>query len=67
MSVCSCKCMKTTADSHDKSNKNEIYIDLSDRIIEYDVFDTDKSIIDSNDYVRAELDITLTLNKMVVT
>ena len=67
MSVCTSKCMKTTADSKDKFNKNEIYIDISDKIIEYDIFDTDKSVVESNDYVKSELDITLTLNKMVIT
>ena len=46
MSVCS-QCMKTTADSNETDNKT-IYVNISDSSIEYDIFDSGKSIVDSN-------------------
>ena len=48
MSVCS-QCVKTTADSKDNYDKT-IFLNLLDSYIEYDIFDTDKSIVASNNY-----------------
>ena len=48
MSVC-CSCVKTTADSKEKHDKT-IFLNMSDSYIEYNIFDTDQSIIESNDY-----------------
>ena len=49
MSVCCSQCVKTTADSNEKNNKT-IFLNISDIYIEYNIFDTDKSVVESNSY-----------------
>ena len=46
MSVC-CQCVKTTADSEDKYNKT-IFLNLSDSYLDNNIFDSDQSIVESN-------------------
>ena len=65
MSVC-CMCIKTTADSKILLNKNEFFLDISDSFIEYDIFDTDHSVIDSNEYIESDIDITSQLNNITM-
>ena len=49
MSVCNSACIKTTADS--KENYSSIFfLNVSDNLIEYNIFDTDNSIVDSNNF-----------------
>ena len=46
MSVCG-QCVKTTADSNDKYDKT-MFLDLYDLYIEYNIFSTEQSIVESN-------------------
>ena len=48
MSVCN-QCLKTTADSNEKNDRT-MFLNLSDSYVEYAIFDTDMSIVESNDY-----------------
>ena len=48
MSVC-CQCVKTTADSEENNDKT-IFLNISDSYIQYDIFDTDQSVVESNNY-----------------
>ena len=48
MSVCS-QCVKTIADSKDNFDKT-FFLNLSDSYIQYDVFDSDQSVVESNIY-----------------
>lgn len=52
MSVC-CQCIKTTADSS-QNYDNTIFINIDELYIEYDIFDSDKSIVESNTYEETE-------------
>ena len=62
MSVCS-MCIKTTADSIEKYDKT-LFVDISDSYIEYNIFDTDKSVVDSN-YLQQD-DISLKFSKIKI-
>ena len=46
MSVCN-QCIKTTADSNVKYDKT-IFLDISESYIEYNIFDSGNSIVESN-------------------
>ena len=60
-------CMKTTADSSWKKQCNEIIMDITDIYLEYSIFDTDQSIVDSNSTVACiEASESLNLNKLQI-
>ena len=48
MSVC-CNCIKTTSDSNENYNTT-MFLNISDSYIEYNIFDLDQSIVESNSY-----------------
>ena len=41
-------CMKTTADSSWMKQNNQITLDINETYIQYNIFDTDQSVVDSN-------------------
>ena len=54
-------CIKTTGDS--KLNyKNSCFVNISDCIIEYNVFDTDKSEVESNSYEHTNVEEDIVSN-----
>ena len=50
MSVC-CNCVKSTDDSKE-NHERTIFLNISDSCIEYDIFDSDQSVVVSNNYVE---------------
>ena len=64
MSVCS-QCVKTSADSKEKYEKT-IFLNISESYIEYNIFDTDMSIVESNEITK-EIDISSNLALLQLT
>jgi len=62
MSVCS-QCVKTTADSNETDNKT-IYVNILESYVEYDIFDLDKSIVESNNNKEYNISLHLTSIKL---
>jgi len=59
MSVC-CNCVKTTADSNENNDKT-MFLNISESYIEYNIFDTEQSSVESNSYIikrNYDFDIT---------
>mgnify|MGYP001148361903 CR=1 FL=1 len=61
MSVC-CQCVKNTADSQEIYDKT-IFVNISESYIEYDIFDTDESVVESNNY-NENNDISIKITRL---
>lgn len=57
-------CVKTTADSSWKMTSKEIFININDEYINYDIFDTDKSVICSNSTYLNNKNLSFDINKL---
>ena len=57
MSAFNDKCVITTADSKKTGKKkNTIIIDISDHVTEYNIFDLDQSVVESNNLTDSDIE-----------